>query len=147
MNWSEGGTTDTISRGDTGIFSTIAGVGVAVGAAVALGACVAGIAVAVGAAVALGACVAGIAVAVGAAVALGACVAGIAVAGIAVAGAAVAGACVAAASSSPPQARMKRVNPIRLASNRGTFQLNNLCEYVKVETSKFYTSQQVNDMR
>ena len=144
MNWSEGGTTDTISRGDTGIFSTIACVAVAVGAAVALGACVAGIAVAVGAAVALGACVAGIAVA-------GAAVAGAAVAGagacVAGAGAAVAGACVAAASSSPPQARMKRVNPIRLASNRGTFQLNNLCEYVKVDTSKFYTSQQVNDMR
>ena len=121
MNWSEGGTTDTISRGDTGIFSTIACVAVAVGAAVALGACVAGIAVAVGAAVALGACVAGIAVA-------GAAVAGAAVAGagacVAGAGAAVAGACVAAASSSPPQARMKRVNPIRLASNSGTFQLN-----------------------
>ncbi len=138
MNWSEGGTTDTISRGDTGIFSTIACVAVAVGAAVALGACVAGIAVA------------GIAVAVGAAVALGACVAGIAVAGIAVAGAgacvagagaAVAGACVAAVSSSPPQARMKRANPIRLASNRGTFQLNNLCEYVMVDTSKFYAWQ------
>ena len=140
MNWSEGGTTDTISRGDTGIFSTIACVAVA-GAAVA-GACVAGIAVA------------GIAVAVGVAVALGACVAGIAVAGagacvavagagacVAVAGAAVAGACVAAASSSPPQARMKRVNPIRLASNRGTFQLNNLCEYVMVDTSKFYAWQ------
>ena len=143
MNWSEGGTTDTISRGDTGIFSTIACVAVAVGAAVALGACVA-----VGAAVALGACVAGIAVA-GIAVA-GIAVAGIAVAGIAVAGAgacvagagaAVAGTCVAVASSSPPQARMKRVNPIRLASNRGTFQLNNLCEYVKVDTSKFYAWQ------
>ena len=133
MNWSEGGTTDTISRGDTGIFSTIACVAVAVGAAVALGACVAGIAVA------------GIAVAVGVAVALGACVAGIAVAGagacVAGAGAAVAGACVAAVSSSPPQARMKRVNPIRLASNRGTFQLNNLCEYVMVDTSKFYAWQ------
>ena len=101
-----------------------------------------------------GIAVAGIAVA-GIAVA-GIAVAGIAVAGIAVAGAgacvagagaAVAGACVAAASSSPPQARMNRVNPIRLASNRGIFQVSNRWGYVKVYTSKFYTSQQVNDMR
>ena len=90
-------------------------------------------------------------------VAVGGGVAGMAVgviAGVAVGMAVGSGAVVAAGvdgagsgSSSSPQARIKRVNPIRLASNRGTFQLNNLCEYVKVDTSKFYTSQQVNDIR
>ena len=43
--------------------------------------------------------------------------------------------------ASSPQARMKRVNPTRLASSRGTFQLSNLCGYFKVDTSKFYAWQ------